>query len=137
MEINNTNYLNQVALAADYITFFRNSDSVMKTTTMQQLAELLQSLGNLNLSVTVLSGNTTLTTQQMVVANSAGVFNITLPASSLVVGRGYRIFNKGAGTVTILQNGSDTIAGATSLTLAQYASATLYSDGLGMWSKFA
>lgn len=135
-QLNDTNYTAATPVAADYAPFVRDSDSVVKTATMQVLADLFSSLASLNLSVTILSANTTLTNQQLVVANSAGTFNITLPASSLNTGRGYRIFNKGAGAVTILPNGSDTIAGSASLVLAQYASATLYSDGLGMWTQF-
>ncbi len=133
MQLNVANYPNQIPLAADSLPFVRLSDSVLKTVTAQQLADFFQSLASLNLATTVVSSNITLTTQQRVVANSAGAFNITLPGSSLNTGRGYRIFNKGAGVVTVLPNGTDTIAGNASITLAQYASAVLYSDGLGMW----
>lgn len=135
-QLNSTNYVNRVPIAADYTVTVRNSDGVVFTTTMQQLADLFQSLASLNLAVSIISSNTTLIAQQLVIANSAGVFNITLPASSLNTGRGYRIFNKGAGAVTILPNGSDTIAGSASLVLAQYESCTLYSDGVGMWAVF-
>lgn len=135
-QLNDTNYVNQVPVAADYAPFVRDSDSVVKTATMLQLANLFASLASLNLAVTVIDSNTTLSTQQLVEANSAGAFDISLPASSLNTGRGYRIFNKGAGSVTILPNGSDTIAGNASLVLAQYESVTLYSDGLGMWGNF-
>lgn len=135
-QLNDTNYTNQVPVAADYAPFVRDSDSVVKTATMLQLANLFASLASLNLAVTVVDADITLVAQQLVVANSAGTFNISLPASSLNTGRGFRIFNKGAGSVTILPNGSDTIAGSASLVLAQYASTTLYSDGLGMWTQF-
>lgn len=128
------NYANATPVAADSVPFVRVSDDNVKTVTIQQLANLLQSLANLNLAVSVISANQTLVTEQLVIANSGGVFNLTLPANSLNTGRGYRIFNKGAGTVTVLPNGADTIAGAASLAIAQYASATLYADGLGMWA---
>lgn len=134
-QVNDTNYVNQVPLAADYMLFVRDSDGVLKTVTMTQLAALLQSLASLNLSVVVYSSDQTLDGEdQFVEANSGGVFNLTLPASSLNTGRGYHIFNKGAGAVTILPNGADTIKGAASLVLAQYESAILRSDGLGMWA---
>jgi hypothetical protein len=135
-QLNSTNYPNQVPVADDYAPFVRDSDSVLKTATMQQLAELFQSLASLVLTVTVYSANQTLDSEdQFVEANSGGAFNLTLPASSLNTGRRYIVFNKGAGTVTVLPNGSDTINGAASLALAQYESSMLTSDGLGMWSS--
>lgn len=136
-QVNDTNYTNQVPVAADYTIFVRDSDGVLKTATMQQLATLFQSLASLNLAVSVYSAHQTLDDEdQFVEANSGGAFNLTLPASSLNTGRRYMIFNKGAGAVTVLRNGSDTISGATSLVLAQYEAVTLVSDGLGMWARF-
>lgn len=132
--INDTNYVNQVPVAADYTIFVRDSDGVLKTATMQQLADLFASLATLNLTVNVYSANQTLSTEQFVEANSGGAFNLTLPASSLNTGRRYIIFNKGAGVATVLPAGTDTIEGAASLALAQYATVMLTSDGLGMWS---
>jgi len=134
-QLNDTNYVNRVPVAADYTVTVRDSDGVVFTTTMQQLATLFQSLANLDLTVSIVDANIVLTSQQYVVANSAGTFNITLPASSLNTGKSYQIFNKGAGAVTILPNGSDTIAGSASLVLDQYESAILRSDGIGMWGN--
>lgn len=135
--LNDTNYPNAVPVAADYFPFIRDSDSVLKTVTMEQAAALFQSLASLILSVSVYSSAQTLDSEdQFVEANSGGAFDITLPASSLNTGRAYRIFNKGAGAVTIQPNGSDTIAGAGSLALAQYDAVILQSDGLGMWAQF-
>ena len=134
-QLNDGNYVNKIPVAADYSLWIQDSDSVGFTATMQQLADLFASLASLNLSVSVLSINTVLSTQQYVVGNSAGAISFTLPASSLNTGRGFRIFNKGAGALTILPNGSDTIAGSASLVLAQYEGATLQSDGLGMWGS--
>lgn len=135
-QVNNTNYINKVPLAADYAAWVQNADGVMFTATMQQFASLFQSLANLNLAVSVISVNTVLVGQQLIVANSGGALQFTLPASSLNAGRGYRIFNKGAGVLTVLPNGADTIAGAASAVLIQYKSITLYADGLGGWSTF-
>lgn len=135
-QLNTTNYVNRIPVAADSVPFVEASDSVIYTVTIQQLATLFQTLAGFNLSVSVVAIDTVLSTQQMVETNSGGALNVTLPASSLNTGRGYRIFNKGAGSVTIHPNGSDTIAGAASLVLAQYDHATLYSDGLGMWGTF-
>lgn len=134
--VNDTNYANQVPSEDDYTIFVRDSDGVIKTATMQQLATLFQSLASLINSVDVYSSDQTLSTEQFVEANSGGAFNLTLPASSLNTGRAYRIFNKGAGTVTILPNGSDSIEGSASLALAQYDAVIVQSDGLGMWAVF-
>lgn len=135
-QVTDTNFPNKIPVAADYLPWVQDSDATAWTATFQQLADLFASLASLNLAVSIISSNTTLIAQQLVVANSAGTFNITLPASSLNTGRGYRIFNKGAGAVTILPNGSDTIAGSGSLVLAQYDSVIISSDGIGMWLTF-
>jgi hypothetical protein len=135
-KVNDTNYTNQVPLADDYTIFVRDSDGVIKTATMQQLADLFASLAALNLAVTVISAQQTLTTQQLVVTNSGSAFDLDLPASSLNTGRTYRIYNKGAGAVTITPNGSDTIGGAASLVLAQGESVIITSDGIGNWATF-
>lgn len=133
-QVNDTNYTNATPVASDYTIFVRDSDSVIKTATMQQLADLFASLASLNLSVTVIDSTTTLTTEQLVVGNSGSAFDINLPASSLNTGRRYRIFNKASGLVTVLPSGSDTIANQASVSIAQYATIEVTSDGLGMWS---
>ncbi len=124
-----------VSLSAPTVTVVRDSDGVLKTATMQQLANLFASLAALNLATTILSAPTALTTEQYVVFNSAGALAITLPPSSLNTGRRFAYVNKGAGTVTITPDGSDTIAGAANLVLAQYDGGQLISDGLGMWGS--
>jgi len=135
-QVNNTNYPNQAPLAADYALFVRDSDGVLKTATMQQYADLFASLAGQNLAVSVVSINTTLTTEQFLVVMAAGATDQTLPASALNTGRAICIANKGAGAVTILPDGADTIEGAASITLAQYETCRLISDGLGMWFRF-
>lgn len=135
-QLNDTNYANQVPLEDDYVIFVRDSDGVLKTATMTQLATLFQSIANLNLTVSVVSIDTVLSDQQLMIANLASAIQFTLPAASLNTGRGYRIFNRGAGALTVLPNGADTIAGNASVVLAQYGSTTVYSDGLSMWTTF-
>lgn len=135
-QVNDTNYANQVPVADDYMLFVRDSDSVLKTVTMTQLGALLQSLASLINSVDVYSANQALTDEQFVEASSGSALAFTLPASSLNAGRAYRIFNKGAGALTITPDGSDTINGAANLVLAQYESAIVQSDGLGAWAAF-
>lgn len=133
-QVNDTNYPNQVPVAADYLLFARDSDNVLKTVTMTQLGALLQSLADQINTVTVYSANQTLSDEQMVEVNAAGATNITLPASTLNRGRGYWVYNKGAGVATVLPNGADTIAGGASLALAQYGFKYIKSDGLGDWA---
>lgn len=133
-QLNDTNYPNQVPLADDYMAFVRDSDSVLKTANMAQLASLFQSLASLINSVTVISADHVLTTEQFVEVNSGAAVALTLPASSLNAGRAYRVFNKGAGAVTVTPNGSDTIKGDANLVLTQYGDVLLQSDGLGMWA---
>ncbi len=135
-KLNDTNYANATPVAADYMPFVRDSNGDVKTVTMQALADLLQSLASLNLSVTVISVTTTLSTQQLVIASAGGAIDLDLPASSLNTGRGYRVYNSGAGDVTLDPNGSDTIGGASSLVLSNGESVTIYSDGLGNWATF-
>jgi hypothetical protein len=135
-QVNDTNYPPATPVAADYMLFVRDSDGVLRTATMEVLAALFQSLASLINSVTVYSANQVLTTEQFVEANSGGALAFTLPASSLNTGRAYRIFNKGAGALTITPNGADTINGAANLVLTQYESAIVQSDGLGMWAAF-
>lgn len=127
------NYPTVTPAAADLILLLQDSSGLVKTASVQGIADTAQSLSGENLAVTVLSVPTVLTTQQYVVFNSGGALAITLPASSLNTGRRFIYFNKGAGAVTITPNGSDTIAGAANLVLAQYDGGQLVSDGLGMW----
>jgi hypothetical protein len=134
--VNDTNFVNKIPVAADYVPWVQDSDGEAFTATFQQLADLFASLAALNLTVTVISAQQTLTTQQLVVANSGSAFDLDLPASSLNTGRTYHIYNKGAGAVTITPNGSDTIGGAASLVLAQGESVIITSDGIGNWATF-
>ena len=135
-QLNDTNYANITPVADDYIPVVRDSDNTVKTTTMRQLAVLMAALGSQNVTVTTTAISSVLSDEQMLVVTAAGATNQELPASSLNAGKTYYITNKGAGTVTVLPNGSDTIGGAASISLAQYATATLRSDGLGMWHRF-
>jgi hypothetical protein len=135
-QLNDINYVNQVPLAADYAPFVVDADGTVKTATMQQLADLFASLSSQSLTPVFISVDTILSTQQFAVFIAAGATNQTLPASALNAGRAFALANKGAGTVTVLPNGTDTIEGAVSLALAQYETAVLRSDGLGMYHRF-
>lgn len=65
----------------------------------------------------------------VVVANSGSALTINLPAVATSAGREYKIYNKGAGTVTVDANASELIESSTTLSLAQYKGATLVCDG--------
>lgn len=132
-QLNDTNYANATPVAADYFPFVVDASSLVKSVTMQQAADLFASLASQNLTVTATSVNLTLSTQQLVICTSAGAIDITLPVNSTNAGRQFIVCAKGAGAVTIQPNGADTIEGAASLVLAQYETARLASDGLGMW----
>lgn len=120
-------------VGADIILVWQTASGAVKTITGANLAASLQALMNFTDTVTQVSSNTLLSTEQMVVANSGSTFTITLPSATANQGRRYTIVNKGAGTVTVARTGSDTIGGVTSLTLAQYHAYTFESDGNGMW----
>lgn len=134
--VNDTNFPNGVPSESDYAPWIRDSDGEAFTATMTQYATLFQSLASLINSVTIYSSTQTLTDEQFVEANSGAALTFNLPASSLNTGRAYRIFNKGAGVLTIDAAGTDTINGAATLALAQYQSAIVQSDGVGAWAAF-
>lgn len=119
--------------AADIILIWQTAAGAVKTITGQDLADSLQGLMEFNDTVTFITSATLLSDEQMVVANSGAPFTITLPTAMDYEGKRYTIVNKGAGTLTVARTGTDTIGGATSLTLAQYHGFTFESDGQGVW----
>jgi|GEM_PF-1675451 len=81
----------------------------------------------------------TLTASDCTVLATAGVggFTLTLPAanttSNLII---IEKVDAGVGVITVARAGSDTIHGATSITLtAQYDRCVLLSDGAGLWLR--
>ena len=106
------------------------------------LAQMRKSLDRLfGGGLATFSANTTLTVDDagLVLVNaSGGARTITLPAANALGGRPilFRVIKSDstANAVTIQRAGTDTIEGATSLTLpTQWASVTLISDGSGAW----
>lgn len=128
-----------VVVAGDYLLFWKTALAGNQQITMQNLATSLQGLMTFSDTVSILTSNTTLDgTYQMVVGNSGAGFNLTLPAAVSYPGKRYRIVNKGAGAVTLLRTGGDTIAAGaggavTSLAIAQYYGYEVISDGVSMW----
>ena len=68
-----------------------------------------------------------------VVNYTAGTFNATLPAASGATGKYLFIRNSGAGTVTLLPNGADTINGGASIPINTTSSVTVVCDGVSNW----
>lgn len=72
---------------------------------------------------------TTTAADSVIIGNSASAFTITLlSAATATAGKVFTVKNKGAGVVTVA-SASGTIDGATTKTLAQWASADFVSDG--------
>jgi hypothetical protein len=63
-----------------------------------------------------------------------GTFTVTLPPAAMSAGRVYHVVNASTGVITVDGNGSETINGATTLSMAhQYDSAALHCDGTGWY----
>jgi hypothetical protein len=75
-----------------------------------------------------------LTSDYYIAYTGTGGHTFTLPAAT-TGGRSFLIKHSGTGTLTIARSGSDTIDGATSLTLATYDSALLVADGTSDWER--
>ena len=122
---------------ADIFLVWRTSTGSVKTITGANLIASIKSLMPKNFAVTALNSATTLgASNEFVICNSGSPFTVTLPVNADFAGKPYYISNKGAGTINVAPDGTDTIAGASSLSIPQYSSFLLVSDGLGMWSKF-
>lgn len=61
--------------------------------------------------------------------SSATPSNFNLPSASTMTNKILLIYNEGAGDVTILTSGTETINGATSFVLGQYESVPIISNG--------
>lgn len=122
-------------IGGDIILVWQTSSGAVKTIVAQDLATSLEAMMNLNDSVTFITSNTLLSNQQMVVANSGAPFTISLPAAVSFQGKSYKIFNKGAGLLTVQRTGTDTIAGVTSLTIPQYSGILVEADGQNTWFR--
>jgi len=125
--------------STDLFLFWYSATGSVSTITGANLVASIKALNTSGLTTSIISANTTLDlTYQFVVANSGSPFTITLPlgtSSASYTGRPYYIFNKGAGTITVNITGGDTINGAASITLAQYAGGIFRYDGSSMWCK--
>lgn len=93
---------------------------------------------NIRYTYTASSANKTANTTDYLLNATANSFNYTLPTAVGISGRTYVIHNSGSGVSTILTTSSQTIDGQASgaITLAQYQSITVHSDGAN-WIKTA
>lgn len=104
-----------------------------------------QGLGIGVTSVTTAAGTTAMSTSSTACQVFTGTTTqtLTLPAANAFgAGIAYVVYvkNVSTGTVTVQRAGSDTInstaSNVTSFTLAQWATATLFSDGVSAWERF-
>jgi hypothetical protein len=81
--------------------------------------------GNINLTYSGVSSNTTLNATHYCLNATANSFNMTLPTAVGIAGRVYVLKNSGTGVITINTTSSQTIDGGASgtITMAQYAPA--------------
>ena len=87
-------------------------------------------------NISVKTANYTLiSTDHIIVGNSASAFTLTLPAASSNSSREFIIKNKGTATVTIDATGLGLVDGQNTTTVTQYSAITLISDGT-TWNIF-
>ncbi len=123
--------------AEDLFLVWRDSTGSVKTINGENLVATIKSLMLKNFAVLELNSALTLTAaDEFVICNSGSAFTVTLPVNADYAGKPYYISNKGAGTINVAPDGTDTIAGASNLSIPQFSSHLLIADGLGMWSKF-
>lgn len=86
--------------------------------------------GAFTVAYRAISAARTLDATDHVVNCTANTFTVTLPTAVGVTGRRYQIKNSGTGTITIACNGTQTIDGAATKSLAtQYSSISVVSNG--------
>jgi len=75
------------------------------------------------------TGTYTITTYDYLINCTSNTFTVTLPTAVSAEGRSYVVKNSGSGVITLDANGSQTIDGELNVTLNQYDSITVVSDG--------
>jgi len=121
---------------ADTILFRRDSDGTINQITLADLIASIQSNTDGAQIVTYVNADTTLTPAMgYVVANTGANITLTLPLAAASSGITFGVLNKGVGHVTVDPSGSDTIAGQASITLGQFESARMTSDGSSLYSQ--
>jgi phage gp45-like len=96
---------------------------------VEQLELSIEGGSGLTVAYTAASGTYTALSTDYVINCTANTFTVNLPTAVGISGTSYVIKNSGAGVITVDGNGSQTIDGATTVTLYQYDSITIVSDG--------
>lgn len=135
-KFNSTNYPLVIPVEDDTLLLRQDSTGRIKSVEVSALAEAISPLMSRSLVPSVVNGTLTLSTEQLVMASSAAPFDILLPAAAVNEGRPYYVFNSGAGAITLVADGTDTVGLDATLVLAQGESVILVSDGLGIWATF-
>lgn len=100
---------------------------------IRQLEDLLRDVADTSLVVTSVTAAATVGSADDLVLAS-GTFDVTLPLAANSVGRPITVKNTGAGVVTVVGAGSDTIDGAASYALAiANESVTVVGAASGVW----
>lgn len=120
---------------ADTILLWQASSSTVNQITFSDLIASIQSNTDGAQIITYLNADTVLTPAMgYVVVNTGANTTMTLPLAAASSGITFGVLNKGVGHVTIEPSGSDTIAGQSSVTLGQYESIRMTSDGSSLYS---
>ena len=96
---------------------------------MSQVGNLPDRLGSTQYPVTSITETYTVVANDYFINCTANSFTVNLPSASSLVGKVYQIKNSGTGTITVDANGSQTIDGDLTQSLAQDESITIISDG--------
>lgn len=119
---------------ADILLAWQTASGANKTITFADFVDSVQAEFSYLQTVSEVTVNTAIDgTYQLVVANSGAGITITLPSALAYIGATFSIVNKGAGTLTVARSGSDTIGGATSVTMAQYKGFDFKAVASGLW----
>jgi hypothetical protein len=80
-------------------------------------------------TVTNVSGTHTADNDDYIINCTANTFTVNLPAVGGLAGRTYTIKNSGSGVITVDGDGTETIDGSLTISLSQWDSITVVSDG--------
>lgn len=122
-------------LADTFIIWQDSSGTVCQISLSDLIASFISNTQGAQ-TVTPINADTVLTPEMgFVVVNSGAAITVTLPLAAASSGITFPIMNKGAGHVTIQTSGSDTVAGQSTVTLTQFQSTRLQSDGSNLFSN--
>jgi hypothetical protein len=75
------------------------------------------------------NGSTTFVNPSETINCTANTFAVTLPPANPIQGTTFTLINSGTGVITLTPAAGDLINGASTITLTQYVSRTVQSDG--------